>query len=222
MKLLVWNCLGLGSPWIVHVLDELIRLYDPTLVFLFETKCKKYKCDNLKEKYNLFGINVGSRGKSGGLILLWRKDINLFVHSFSVLHIDVGVFNKAGLEGRCFTGVYGHPEAAIRGETWHLLRKLSYFSNQPWLCTGDFNEILLPEEKKRLALRGLGSRSRSFSIVSSIVNYLIWVAKDTNSLGVIGAKPPMQFASVSIGHVQTSVGVPISECAGCGRNSTRI
>ncbi|KAL0368284.1 UNVERIFIED_CONTAM: hypothetical protein Scaly_1047300 [Sesamum calycinum] len=111
MKLLVWNCPGLGSPWTVHVLDELIRLHDPALVFLSETKCKKHKCDNLKEKYNLFGINVDSRGKSGGLILLWRKDINLFVHLFSVSHIDAGVFNEAGLEGWRFTGIYGHSEA---------------------------------------------------------------------------------------------------------------
>ncbi|KAL0453949.1 UNVERIFIED_CONTAM: hypothetical protein Slati_1373000 [Sesamum latifolium] len=77
MKLLVWNCQGLGSPWIVRVLSELIRFHNPGLVFLFETKCKRRKCDNLKEKFNLFGINVDSHGRAGGLILLWRKDINL-------------------------------------------------------------------------------------------------------------------------------------------------
>ncbi|KAL0399794.1 UNVERIFIED_CONTAM: hypothetical protein Sradi_2322700 [Sesamum radiatum] len=97
MKILVWNCQGLGSLWTVHALDELIRLHDPALVFLSETKCKKRKCDNLKERYNLFGINVDSCGKGGGLMMLWRKDIS--VHSFSSSHIDAGVFNEKGFEG---------------------------------------------------------------------------------------------------------------------------
>ncbi|KAL0402472.1 UNVERIFIED_CONTAM: hypothetical protein Slati_4277100 [Sesamum latifolium] len=124
MKLLVWNCQGLGSPWTVHALDEIIRLHDPVLVFLSKTKCKWRKCENLKEKYNFFGVNVDSQGKGRGLILLWRKDVNLVVHSFSYSHIDASVFNEEGLEGWRFTGIYGHPEAARREETWHLIRKL--------------------------------------------------------------------------------------------------
>ncbi|KAK4384031.1 hypothetical protein Sango_3098700, partial [Sesamum angolense] len=50
MKLLVWNYQGLGSLWIVRVLNKLIRLYNPALVFLSETKCKKQKCKQLKER----------------------------------------------------------------------------------------------------------------------------------------------------------------------------
>ncbi|KAL0409376.1 UNVERIFIED_CONTAM: hypothetical protein Sradi_1872000 [Sesamum radiatum] len=117
MKLLAWNCQGLGSPWTVHALDELLRFHNPALVFLSETKCKKRKCENLKEKYNLFGINVDSCGKKGGLILLWRKDINLVVNSFSCSHIDVGVFNEERVAGWRFTSIYGQPDVGRRGET---------------------------------------------------------------------------------------------------------
>ncbi|KAL0433656.1 UNVERIFIED_CONTAM: hypothetical protein Slati_2699900 [Sesamum latifolium] len=39
MSLLVWNCQGLGNPWIVKGLGDLLRDHKPTLVFLVETKC---------------------------------------------------------------------------------------------------------------------------------------------------------------------------------------
>ncbi|KAK4389704.1 hypothetical protein Sango_2307400 [Sesamum angolense] len=66
MKLIVWNCQGLGFPWTVQVLNKLIRLHNPALVFLSETKCKKRKYEILKEKLNLFGVNIDSQGKGGG------------------------------------------------------------------------------------------------------------------------------------------------------------
>ncbi|KAL0345399.1 UNVERIFIED_CONTAM: putative mitochondrial protein [Sesamum radiatum] len=147
MKILAWNCQGLGSSWTVRVLNELIRLHNPGLVFLSETKCKRRKCEILKEKHNLFGINVDSNGKGGGLMLLWRKDVNLIVHSFSSSHIDAGISSEAGTNGWRFTGVYGQPEVARRDDTWRLLRHLSSLSSRPWICASDFNEVLKQDEK---------------------------------------------------------------------------
>ncbi|KAL0395137.1 UNVERIFIED_CONTAM: hypothetical protein Slati_4479900 [Sesamum latifolium] len=95
----------------------------------------------------MFGINVDSHGKGGGLMLFWRKDVNLVVHSFSPSHIDAGIFNEKGTEGWRFMGLYGQPDADCRSKTWRLLRRLSTFSPRPWLCAGDFNEILSQEEK---------------------------------------------------------------------------
>ncbi|KAL0366999.1 UNVERIFIED_CONTAM: hypothetical protein Sradi_3590000 [Sesamum radiatum] len=129
------------------MLEELIRLHNPALVFLSKTKCKRCKCENLKEKFNLFGINVDSCGKAGGLMLLWRKDVNLMVHSFSNSHIDEMVSQADGTEGWCFTGVYGHPKAAKCKGTWRLLQFLHHHSPRPCLCAGDFNEILSQDEK---------------------------------------------------------------------------
>ncbi|KAL0411165.1 UNVERIFIED_CONTAM: hypothetical protein Slati_3706200 [Sesamum latifolium] len=147
MKLIAWNCQGLGSPWTVRSLAELVRFHNPALVFLSETKCKKRKCDILKERFNMFGVHVDSKGKSGGLILLWRKDMNVILHSFSDAHIDVGVASEDGSGGWRFTGIYGHPEASHRALTWNLFWRLSSASLCPWLCAGDFNEILNLHEK---------------------------------------------------------------------------
>ncbi|KAL0458054.1 UNVERIFIED_CONTAM: hypothetical protein Slati_0432600 [Sesamum latifolium] len=117
MNLLAWNCQGLGSPWTVRVLSELFRRHNPALVFLSENKCKKQKCEILKEKFNLFRVNVDSRGKGGGLMLLWRKDINLVVHSFSTSHIDATVSTEESTNGWRFTSIYGQPDVAKRSES---------------------------------------------------------------------------------------------------------
>ncbi|KAL0327086.1 UNVERIFIED_CONTAM: hypothetical protein Sangu_1786600 [Sesamum angustifolium] len=46
-----------------------------------------------------------------------------------------------------FTGIYGEPDNSKRERTWGLLSWLRKQSNRPWLCAGDFNEILDQSEK---------------------------------------------------------------------------
>ncbi|KAL0320306.1 UNVERIFIED_CONTAM: putative mitochondrial protein [Sesamum radiatum] len=43
---------------------------------------------------------------------------------------------------------YGYPDVARRKEGWNLLRTLSKGSVRPWVCAGDFNEILEQHEKQ--------------------------------------------------------------------------
>lgn len=38
MSLLSWKCRGLGNPQTINALKNVIRLEDPTTVFLMETK----------------------------------------------------------------------------------------------------------------------------------------------------------------------------------------
>lgn len=35
----------------------------------------------------------------------------------------------------------------MKKHTWELLRRLHYDSSLPWVCGGDFNEVLAPHEK---------------------------------------------------------------------------
>ncbi|XP_075665201.1 uncharacterized protein LOC142634832 [Castanea sativa] len=46
-----------------------------------------------------------------------------------------------------FTGFYGHPETNKQMESWRLLEELSSRSSLPWVCMGDFNEIMHEREK---------------------------------------------------------------------------
>ncbi|GKV27302.1 hypothetical protein SLEP1_g36487 [Rubroshorea leprosula] len=85
-------------------------------------------------------------GRGGGLAMLWRDDFNLTISTFSQSHIDVEIVDPSGGEWR-LTGFYGRPKVARKEESWTLLKSFKATSSQPWLCLGDFNEILWQSEK---------------------------------------------------------------------------
>ncbi|KAL0444780.1 UNVERIFIED_CONTAM: hypothetical protein Slati_2200700 [Sesamum latifolium] len=144
---------GLGSPWTVYTLLELVKLHRSGLVFLSETKCKARRVDRLNEKFNYHGIGVDLAGKGSGLSLVWRKDVDVWLQSFSGNHIDVMVKSDDCPMPWHFTGVYGNPDIARRKETWDHLRRLAKASERPWLCGGEFNEIFGQHEKQGLLPR---------------------------------------------------------------------
>ena len=92
-------------------------------------------------------FTVPSQGRDGGLALLWKSDITVWVDSFSRYHIDV-VVNGTTLKPWRFTGFYGEPNTYYREEVWSMLRMLRSKLHLPWCCMGDFNEILQSEEKR--------------------------------------------------------------------------
>ena len=93
------------------------------------------------------GLIVPSMGRRGGLALLWSKDANLEVKSFSNHHIDAVITeSRNGFVWR-FTRFYGHSKTHLREESWKLLSLLNSQFNFPWFCCGDFNEILFMNEK---------------------------------------------------------------------------
>ncbi|KAL0400084.1 UNVERIFIED_CONTAM: hypothetical protein Sradi_2351700 [Sesamum radiatum] len=162
MKLFLWNCQGLSSPWTVRSLSKLVKLHRPGLVFLSETKCKSRRGDRFKEKLNYHGFGVDSLGKGGGLYLLWRKDVEVWLQSFSINHIDVTVKSEECPERWRFTSFYGNSAIAKRKHSWNLLRRLARASVRPWLCGGDFNEILGSHEKQGILPSG-SMADRGFS-----------------------------------------------------------
>ncbi|KAL8551509.1 hypothetical protein ACS0TY_000564 [Phlomoides rotata] len=86
-------------------------------------------------------------GRRGGLILLWNSDADAEITSYSTNHIDVIVHNSDGGGDWRFTGLYGWPEDQHKWKTWRLIDTLAVGNTMPWLCVGDFNEILFHYEK---------------------------------------------------------------------------
>ncbi|KAI5324876.1 hypothetical protein L3X38_033949 [Prunus dulcis] len=46
-----------------------------------------------------------------------------------------------------FTGFYGNPDSSQRKHSWDLLHRLASVSSLPWICMGNFNEIISNVEK---------------------------------------------------------------------------
>lgn len=87
---------------------------------------------------------MDSRGRLGSLALLWRKEIDIELKSMSLHHVDVMVRSGIGNEEWRCTGFYGWLEVHNRHLSWKLLETLSTHFAVPWLCFGDFNEIIFP------------------------------------------------------------------------------
>ena len=80
MRALGWNCRRLENPRLVWVLRNLVQQWDPDLVFLSETKLKKRSMEKKKVSVGFInGLVIPSYGRSGGLALLWRKEITVDV-----------------------------------------------------------------------------------------------------------------------------------------------
>ena len=95
---------------------------------------------------------VISDGKSGGLLLLWKKELVVSLRYKMSNYIDVFVGSNRNNVWR-FPGLYGEPKWQDKYKAWKRLRDLHATVALPWLVMGDFNEILYPFEKEGGNLR---------------------------------------------------------------------
>ncbi|XP_074271491.1 uncharacterized protein LOC141595426 [Silene latifolia] len=117
------------------------------MVFLSETKLSDEEFRRVRaclDEYD--GMEVDSAGRSGGLAFMWKKHIKCTFRSASLHHMDFEIHSDNG-DWRA-TGFYGWPSVGDRVLSWELLRELGTQSMVPWVCIGDFNEILFATEMK--------------------------------------------------------------------------
>jgi hypothetical protein len=148
MSILCWNCRGLGNPRAVRDLCRLVKDKKPNLVFLIETKLRTAKLEKIRIRTGFnSAFGVDSVGRSGGLALLWSEDSRVEIQNYSRRHVNALVSLSSSGPKWIFTGFYGNPEPWKRHESWSLLKFLSTSISLPWLCVGDFNEIMDESER---------------------------------------------------------------------------
>ena len=80
MSLLCWNCRGLGNPQTVQSLGDLIQAQDPAVVFVVKTWLVEARLKVFLKNLNFGNMHVVSKiNQGGGLVLLWRVDVQLRV-----------------------------------------------------------------------------------------------------------------------------------------------
>ena len=148
MKLLSLNCQGLGNTPTVRSLLNVQRRYDPEVLFLSETHLDDYPADCLRRRLKMdFKIVNPSVGRSGGVILFWKREITIQQLYSAPKYIDVRVVESDGKIWR-LTGIYGESRWEDKYKTWDKLRELKNNHDLPWVIFGDFNEILFSHEKE--------------------------------------------------------------------------
>ena len=148
MKILGLNCQGLGNALTVLALLDTQKRHNPEVMFLSVTHLDDYPAECLRRRLKMdLKIVSPSEGRSGGVILFWRKDIVIQQKFSHPKYIDVRVIEGPDKIWR-LTGIYGEPRWEDKHKTWDKLRELHGVSNLPWAIIGDFNEILFSHEKE--------------------------------------------------------------------------
>ena len=89
------------------------------------------------------------------LDIFWNNNTRVEWLPYSQYHIDT-IITESESEPWHLTCVYGEAQVLERHKTWKMLKFIKASSHLPWLCIGDFNEVLLESEHE-----GTQERSRS-------------------------------------------------------------
>ncbi|KAG2411307.1 hypothetical protein I3760_Q012700 [Carya illinoinensis] len=90
MRLLSWNCRGLGNPRTVHDLNLMVKVHKPTILFLMETRLHKNRMEKLRY---LFGFPNMLTMKGWGIGVGYN--ILRHLHSFNLkMWLCIGDFNE--------------------------------------------------------------------------------------------------------------------------------
>jgi hypothetical protein len=73
--------------------------------------------------------------------------VGVVIQNYSCRHINATILSTPSRGSWKLTGFYEHPGPTKRKEGWSLLRFLTTMDPVPWVCLGDFNEILHQSEK---------------------------------------------------------------------------
>ncbi|KAL8464284.1 hypothetical protein ACS0TY_033980 [Phlomoides rotata] len=151
MKILIWNCRGLGQSVIVPALIEFVKAHRPDALFIFETLALSSQINDLRFVLGYrCCFSVSCVGRSGGLCVFWKDEDLCSLISYSNNHIDLLVNRSLGKWH--LTGFYGFPERCRRKHSWDLLCHLSRSSQFPWLCVGDYNNLLTVADKRGIMI----------------------------------------------------------------------
>ncbi|KAF7148704.1 hypothetical protein RHSIM_Rhsim03G0167500 [Rhododendron simsii] len=113
-----------------------------------ETKNNKVKLETIRRNLKFdSGTYVEPEGLSGGLALWWNKEVELDVELATKNFMHVIVSDKSVSSCWATTFIYGCPTRAGRALVWEDIRRIARSERLPWLCMGDFNQVLRGEDK---------------------------------------------------------------------------
>lgn len=156
MSAMCWNCRGAGNAATVNELHDLVKKFAPNLLYIVETQIEGSRVENLAGTlgYDKAYV-VDSRGRSGGIGIFWNNEIKVDILGYSDYYLDVSV-EEPGVDKWRLTCIYGEAQTHLRHQTWTAMKNISTLSTLPWLCMGDFNEVLRSKEHE-----GIGRRSNA-------------------------------------------------------------
>ncbi|KAL9682547.1 hypothetical protein QQ045_014348 [Rhodiola kirilowii] len=130
IKFVSWNCRGVGGPRAVRSIHDVTMMHRLSILGLLETKKLDGDWELIRCKLGFKGyFAVRSRGKAGGLVIMWSEEVEVELQSFSNQYINVLIRGEKEFYLILF---YGNPRSQDRYQGWELLRRLRREVNIAW------------------------------------------------------------------------------------------
>lgn len=120
MKIICWNCHGLGNPQSVNALYVMVRAQDPNVLFLSEMKLRRGFIEAIRRRLDYLNVLEVERDElKGGLAMFWTAKVNLRIKSFSSGHIDLIITSATSSGGLlAFTEIMRYVCINLPGNYW--------------------------------------------------------------------------------------------------------
>jgi exonuclease III len=149
VNILTWNCRGVLNPCFRKALLDTLQINNPEILILTETRLGGDRAAELARSFPFDGfLCTNTIGFAGGIWILWKTEAVEVDHLCSTeqeIHASVKVRSSNYLW--LISAIYGSPCRSERRILWDNLKIIAGLNNLPWVMLGDFNDILLCEEK---------------------------------------------------------------------------
>ncbi|KAH1063835.1 hypothetical protein J1N35_028822 [Gossypium stocksii] len=126
-------------------------------------------------------LAVDAKGKSGGLVMMWKEGNKVDIQTYSSNHINTMIQAENEKVIR-FMGFYENTDPNKRHLSWDMLKRVRRTVKETWIIGGDFNAILDNAKKD-------GGRRKPLALMKEfreIVEKLSMVDLKTNNGGSRG------------------------------------
>ena len=119
MKIFSWNCRGPIGATTMRSLLDFQRHFETDVIFLSETHLDEVKSDEVlwRLKFDHKLVAPSLDGTSGGLLLVWKKEVRIYSRTTTLEFIDVSIEEPDGRMWR-MTGIYGEPSWDYKERTY--------------------------------------------------------------------------------------------------------
>lgn len=149
MNILIWNYRGALNPSFQRVIRDMVRPHLPTIMVITETKVSRDRAKGIADRLPIDGASfANSIGLFGGLWVLWDSNqVAVTELSSTEQEIHLLVTPNVSQSTWLLSVVYANPRVAERRLLWDNLCLVSNLHSLPWVIAGDFNEVLICEDK---------------------------------------------------------------------------
>ncbi|KAJ0975885.1 hypothetical protein J5N97_017850 [Dioscorea zingiberensis] len=164
IKLICWNCRGVSNSATISRIKSIIRMHQPDLVCLVETRADADRAYTFCKKFakRWHWAAIPAQGMSRGIVVLWKHNIGLvtpFAISKYSLHLVISADNP---KEWVLTVVYNSQRLQVQKSHWLELETFSSLE-LPWILVGDFNAIRNSEEHRGGGFNHYSSKSKCFN-----------------------------------------------------------